>query len=132
MNYFKTFVKRQDFENENITSMDVDHHSVFHVLVPVKEGIYTIGSVQAGLDKGHIEKLISDLRLLFLSFLSMVTIILFFLSHRLALHITKPISSLIRYTDQITRGNFNILFEDDRVREFTRIKLPTFKLRNEF
>ncbi|MFK5952214.1 MAG: ATP-binding protein [Desulfobacterium sp.] len=110
----KAFVKHQDFENENITSMDVDHHSVFHVVVPVKEGIYTIGSVQAGLDKGHIEKLISDLRLLFLSFLSMVTIIFFFLSHRLALHITKPISSLIRYTDQITRGNFNILFEDDR------------------
>ncbi len=111
------FVKHQDFERENITSMEVNHHSVFHVVVPVKEGIYTIGSVQAGLDKGHIEKLISDLRLLFLSFLSMVSIIFFFLSHRLALHITQPVSSLIRYTDQITRGNFNILFEDDPIKD---------------
>ncbi|GAB6145820.1 ATP-binding protein [Desulfocicer niacini] len=114
--HIATFVRNQDFERENITSMDVNHQSMFHVVVPVKEGIYTIGSVQAGLDKGHIEKLISDLRLLFLSFLSMVTVVFFFLSHRLALHITKPVSSLIRYTDQITRGNFNILFENDGVK----------------
>ena len=114
--HIAALVKDQNFEKENIISINVNHQSVFHVVVPVKEGIYTIGSVQAGLDKGHIEKLISDLRLLFLSFLSMVSIIFFFLSHRLALHITKPVSSLIRYTDQITRGNFNIFFEDDRIK----------------
>ena len=113
----KTIVKKQDYKKENIKSIDVDRHSVFHVVVPVKEGIYTIGSVQVGLDKRHIEKLISDLRLVFLSFLSMVSIIFFFLSHRLALHITKPVSSLIRYTDQITKGNFNIISKDDLDRQ---------------
>lgn len=99
----------RDLAKESITPMAVDRHSVFHVCVPVKEGIYTVGSVQIGLDQGHIETLISRLRLVFLSFLSVVSLIFFFLSHRLALHITRPINSLIRYTDQLTRGNFNIM-----------------------
>jgi len=105
----KKIVKNQDYKEKNITSIDVDRHSVFHVVVPVQEGIYTIGSVQLGLDKKHMEKLIFDLRLVFFSFLSMVSIIFFFLSHRLALHIIKPVSSLIQYTDQLTKGNFNII-----------------------
>ena len=92
-----------------VLSIDVGRHHIFHVTVPVKEGIYTIGSVQIGLDKHHIDKLISNLRLVFLSFLSTVSVLFFFLSHRLALQITKPISSLIRYTDQLTKGNFNIV-----------------------
>ncbi|THB81471.1 MAG: PAS domain S-box protein [Desulfobacteraceae bacterium] len=104
----QTIVKRQLPDEENTLSVEVERHSVFHVVVPVKEGIYTVGSVQVGLDRGHIERLISNLRLVFLSFLSMVSVIFFFLSHRLALHITKPVSSLIRYTDQITKGDFNI------------------------
>ncbi|MBU8910710.1 MAG: PAS domain S-box protein [Desulfobacterales bacterium] len=109
----KSVVKNQDYKKESITSIDVDRHSVFHVVVPVKEGIYTIGSVQIGLDKRHIESLISDLRLVFLSFLSLMSIVFFFLSHRLALHITKPVGSLIRYTDQITKGDFNIISKED-------------------
>lgn len=113
----KTIVKNQDYKKESITSIDVNGHFVFHVVVPVKEGIYTVGSVQIGLDKKHIDKLISDLRLIFLSFLSMVTIIFFFLSHRLALHIIKPVSSLIRYTDQLTKGNFNIISKNDLERQ---------------
>ncbi len=90
-----------------VKSMSVGHHRVFHVTVPVKEGIYTIGSVQMGLDRAHIDNLISRLRLLFLSFLSVVTLLFFFLSHRLALIITRPVTSLIRYTDHLTRGDFN-------------------------
>ena len=100
-------VKQQPVETEQIIPMKINHHWVFHVVVPVKEGIYTIGSVQAGLDRQHIEQLISDLRLLFFSFLSTVSIIFFFLSHRLALRITQPVSALIRYTEKITQGNFN-------------------------
>ncbi len=96
-------------EGNQVVSMTVDRHSVFHVSVPVKEGIYTIGSVQVGLDQAHIETLIARLRLLFLSFLSVVSIIFFFLSHMLALHITRPVTSLIRYTDQLIQGNFNAL-----------------------
>ncbi|MCF6246038.1 MAG: ATP-binding protein [Desulfobacula sp.] len=105
-------VKDTKNRKDKIISITVNRHRVFHVTVPVKEGIYTIGSVHIGLDQRHIDKLISNLRLIFLSFLSTVSILFFFLSHRLALQITKPISSLIRYTDQLTKGNFNILPND--------------------
>ena len=92
-----------------VEQRDVGPHGIFHVSVPVKEGIYTIGSVQIGLDRGHIDNLISRLRMIFLSFLSVVSLLFFFLSHRLALHITRPVTSLIRYTDHLTRGNFHFL-----------------------
>ncbi len=102
-------VKEAARGTRDIFSIDVNKNRVFHVTVPVEEGIYTIGSVQIGLDKHHIDKLISSLRWVFLSFISTVSVLFFFLSHRLALQITKPISSLIRYTDQLTKGDFNIV-----------------------
>jgi len=103
----KKVVRNREYEKKSIVSINIAKYQVFHVSVPVKEGLYTIGSVQVGLDKQHIEKLTSKLRLLFLSFLSAVTIIFFFLSHLLARHITKPVSSLIEYTDQLRKGNFD-------------------------
>lgn len=109
----KELVSRQDITNENVISTNLGGYPVFHAVVPVKEGIYTIGSVQVGLDRQHIEKLISNLRLVFLSFLSLVSVTFFFLSHRLALLITKPVSSLIKYTDQLRKGDFNILPQDN-------------------
>lgn len=102
-------VQQRNPDNLSINTLDQRGYSVFHISVPVKEGIYTIGAVHVGLDKKHIESLIAKLRLIFLSFLSVITVIFFFLSHRLALHITRPITALIRYTDQITKGDFNIL-----------------------
>ena len=107
-------VSAQILEKEQqVEARTVRRHEVFHVSVPVKEGIYTIGSVQIGLDRAHIENLIARLRLIFFSFLSVVSLIFFFLSHRLALHITRPVTSLIRYTDHLTRGNFHFLSEKD-------------------
>ncbi len=106
-------IEKGNHEYPSITRMQVANHKVFHVSVPVKEGIYTIGSVQMGLDQQHIESLISRLRLVFVSFLSVVSIIFFFLSHRLALHITKPVASLIRYTDQLTQNNFSRISKED-------------------
>ncbi len=104
----KDIAENIDCRKKSINSLNIADYSVFHIAVPVKEGLYTIGSVQVGVDKRHIEKLISKLRLLFLSFLSAVTIIFFFISHQLARHITKPVSSLIKYTDQLTHGDFTI------------------------
>jgi PAS domain S-box-containing protein len=109
----KRQIEKGNHEDQSIIPMQVDNHSVFHVSVPIKEGIYTIGSVQVGLDQQHIESLISRLRLVFLSFLSVVSIIFFFLSHRLALHITKPVATLIRYTDQLTKSNFSVISKED-------------------
>jgi PAS domain S-box-containing protein len=107
----KKAVQYQESQEKSVSSLMFSDYSVFHVVVPVKEGLYTIGSVQVGVDKEHIEKLISKLRLLFFSFLSVVTVVFFFISHQLSRQITKPISSLIDYTDQMTKGNFNIISE---------------------
>lgn len=109
----KSIVKQQNDLHQEVKLIKIRNHSVFHVWAPVKEGIYTVGSVQIGLDKHHIDELIANLRLVFLSFVSVVTIIFFIISNRLAYHITKPISSLIRYTDQLTKGDFNIIYEND-------------------
>ncbi|MCF8087535.1 MAG: PAS domain S-box protein [Desulfotignum sp.] len=105
----KTIVKQQPSSEVGIKNLEMGPHWVFHITVPVTEGIYTIGSIQMGLDKQHIDNLIAQLRWIFLSFLSMVTLIFFFLSHRLALFITRPIATLIRYTDLLTRGDFDVI-----------------------
>ena len=105
----QTIVKQQPVTDVDIRHLEVGHHRVFHITVPVTEGIYTIGSIQMGLDKQHIDHLVSKLRWMFLSFLSMVSLIFFFLSHWLALFITRPIASLIRYTDRLTQGDFDII-----------------------
>ncbi len=131
----KSIVQQQNNLHEEVKLIKITKHPVFHMWVPVKEGIYTIGSVQIGLDKRHIDALIADLRLVFLSFVSVVTIIFFILSNRLAYHITKPISSLIKYTDQLTKGDFNIIYENniDRLQETSRSKDDEIgKLTNSF
>ncbi len=109
----KQIAQKHSDEQKGIKLINMEKQSVFHVWVPVKEGLYTVGLVQIGLNKQHINDLIASLRLVFLSFLSVVTIIFFFISNRLAHHITKPVSSLIRYTDQLTKGDFNIIPEND-------------------
>ncbi|MCP3900964.1 MAG: PAS domain S-box protein [Desulfobacteraceae bacterium] len=123
----KKIVKNQKHEEQSIESINISKYPVFHVSVPVKEGLYTIGSVQVGLDKQHIERLISNLRLLFFSFLSAVTVVFFFISHQLARHITKPVSSLIKYTDLLTKGNLNIVSENDFSHDLTGelVRVPT-------
>ncbi len=82
--------------------------AVYDVAVPVKEGIYTIGTVHVGLYKKHIDLLIGKLRTTFLGFLSAVTVIVFVISLRLSRYITRPISELTKVADEISRGNFNI------------------------
>ncbi len=81
---------------------------VYDVAVPVKEGIYTIGTIHVGLYKKHIDLLIGKLRTTFLGFLSAVTVIVFLISLRLSRYITRPISELTKVADEISRGNFDI------------------------
>ncbi|CCK81097.1 two component system sensor histidine kinase [Desulfobacula toluolica Tol2] len=81
---------------------------VYDVVVPVTEGIYRIGSVHVGLKKQHIDQLIGKLRTTFLGFVSAVTILFFIISHHLSKYITRPITELIKVSDEISRGNFDI------------------------
>ncbi len=80
--------------------------AIYDIAVPVREGIYQIGTVHVGLYKQRIDKLISKLRSTFLAFLSVVTIIFFAVSHWLSRYISRPLSLLTEVSDEISRGNF--------------------------
>ena len=92
----------------HIRLLELTGSSVYDVAIPVREGIYQIGTVHLGMDKNHIDLLINKLRTTFLGFVSAVTIIFFIISHGLARYITRPISQLTRVSDEISRGNFDI------------------------
>jgi PAS domain S-box-containing protein len=82
--------------------------SVYDIAVPVKEGIYELGTVHVGLNKKHIDQLVGKLRITFIGFVSIVSIIFFGISHWLSKYITRPIFELTTLSDEISRGNFNI------------------------
>ncbi|MCP4350645.1 MAG: PAS domain S-box protein [Desulfobacterales bacterium] len=94
--------------SQSIKLLRIKKHSVYDVAVPVKEGIYQIATVHAGLNKKHIDQLINKLRTIFLGFLSAITIICFGIGHWLSKYITRPVSELINVSDEISRGNFDI------------------------
>ena len=58
------------------------------IAVPINEGIYRIGAVHVGLDKARIDALVSKLRTTFLGFIALVSIIIFYISYRLANYIS--------------------------------------------
>ena len=101
--------------------------AVYDVALPVREGIYQVGTVHLGMDKNHIDQLIGKLRTTFLGFVSVVTVIFFVISHGLARYITRPISRLTHVSDAISRGDFDIAEApqtpprtQDEVRQLTR------------
>jgi PAS domain S-box-containing protein len=98
----------QPDQTQSIRLLRIGGHSVHDIAVPVKEGIYQIGTVHVGLNKTHIDQLISKLRITFLGFLSAIAVIFFLISHRLSLYITRPVSELTAVSDEISRGNLDI------------------------
>ncbi|WP_300460442.1 ATP-binding protein [Desulfobacula sp.] len=103
----------------------------YDVAVPVTEGIYRIGSVHVGLKKQHIDQLIGKLRTTFLGFVSAVTVLFFIISHHLSKYITRPITELIKVSDEISRGNFNITHTLNSI-DSTGIKDEVRQLSNSF
>jgi len=85
-----------------------------------------------GLNKNHIDKLIGKLRIMFLGFLSAVTILFFIISHRLSKYITRPITELTKVSDEISRGNFAIQLEPGQTSEQSHVKDEVRQLSNSF
>ena len=85
----------------------------YDIAIPVAQGIYRIGTVHVGLNKNHIDQLVAKLRFTFLSFISMVIVIIFVISHWLAKYITLPISRLTRISDELSKGNFEVKLETE-------------------
>ncbi|WP_034627189.1 ATP-binding protein [Desulfocurvibacter africanus] len=89
-------------------SVEVFGQQALDIAVPVKEGIYQIGTVHVGLNKEHIDNLVGKLRITFLGFILLIIIIVFAVSLRLTSSITRPIQKLISISDELSRGNFDI------------------------
>ncbi|WP_147822686.1 ATP-binding protein [Salidesulfovibrio onnuriiensis] len=96
---------------QSIQLVDLDGEAVYDIAAGINEGLYRIGTVHVGLNKSHIDSLVSKLRVAFLGFISGVVVIAFFLSNRLSRNITKPIRDLTAIADEISRGNFDIPIE---------------------
>ncbi|CCO25337.1 ATP-binding protein [Maridesulfovibrio hydrothermalis] len=94
-------------EDKSVRLIDLGKTEAYDIAVPIKEGLYRIGTVHVGLNKIHIDQLVSTLRFTFLGFISFVVIIIFVISHRLAQYITKPVSRLTQLSDELSRGNFD-------------------------
>jgi len=95
-------------EDKSLRLIDLGRTSAYDIAVPIKEGLYRIGTVHVGLNKIHIDELVSTLRFTFLGFISFVVVIIFVISHRLAKYITRPVSTLTRVSDELSKGNFDI------------------------
>ena len=95
-------------QSQNIALIRMEGTAIYDIGVPVKEGIYQIGTVHVGLYKKHIDVLIGKLRTTFLGFVSAVTVVCFLISHRLSMYITRPISQLTTISDAISRGHFEV------------------------
>ena len=122
----------QPGQDHSIKLLLMGDNEVYDVAVPVNEGIYRIGSVHVGLNKNHIDKLIKNLRSMFLGFLSAVTILFFIISHRLSQYITQPITELTKVSDEISRGNFDIRLETGPAFDQNHVKDEVRQLSNSF
>ncbi|WP_034632164.1 ATP-binding protein [Maridesulfovibrio bastinii] len=102
--------------DQSVRMIDFGKQSAYDIGVPVKEGLYRIGTVHVGLNKTHIDELVGKLRVTFLGFISIVIVILFIVSHRMAEYITRPISKLTSISDKLSKGNFEVSL--DQLEEF--------------
>ncbi|MFZ0727119.1 MAG: ATP-binding protein [Desulfobacterales bacterium] len=95
-------------ESKSVRLAHFGDQLAYDIAIPITQGIYRIGTVHVGLSKTHIDQLVSKLRFTFLGFLSLVIVIIFIISLRLANYITKPISKLTRISDELSKGNFDV------------------------
>lgn len=101
----------RDGAASSMALLDVDGRPTYDIAVPIREGIYRIGSVHVGLSKVHMDQLVATLRTTFLGFISAVVVIIFIISLKLAKSITRPLTQLTKISDEISRGNFDFKFD---------------------
>ena len=95
-------------ESKSVRLTEFGEQMAYDIAIPITQGIYRIGTVHVGLNKTHIDQLVAKLRFTFLGFLSLVIVIIFIISLRLAKYITMPISKLTRISDELSKGNFDV------------------------
>jgi histidine kinase len=101
--------------DKSVMLIEGDRQSAHDIAIPMREGIYRLGTVHVGLNKNHIDNLVAKLRFTFLGFLSAVIVIIFLLSLKLSKYITSPISQLTTISDELSRGNFDFKLDLGKV-----------------
>jgi PAS domain S-box-containing protein len=95
-------------QSHTIRKMRVHGSPAYDIAVPIREGIYQIGTVHVGLNKQHIDSLINKMVMAFLVIIGAIIVIGLFMSHFLSKYIRRPISHLTQAADEISRGNFAV------------------------
>jgi len=98
-------------QERSIRPIEIPEGHIYDIAVPVKEGIYKIGTVRVGVNKAVIDRLIGKLALILLGAISGVIVVGFFISYRLSRYITRPVTQLTRLADEISRGNLDVTFD---------------------
>jgi PAS domain S-box-containing protein len=95
----------------SIKTVKIPEGQIYDIAVPVKEGIYQIGTVRVGLNKAVIDRLIHKLAVILLGTIAAVIVVGFFISQWLAKYITRPVTQLTHLADEISRGNLDVPFD---------------------
>jgi histidine kinase len=98
-------------QNHSVRLIHVFDNPAYDIAVPVREGIYQIGTIHVGLNKKHIDHLIAKLRLTFLGLISAIATIFVLIINWLSKYISKPIVQFTRMADEISRGNLDVQFD---------------------
>lgn len=93
--------------DDGIRLVDLEDSQAIDIAIPVREGIYTLGSVHVGLSKKHIDSLVGTLRTTFLGFIAAVTVVMFLIALRLSNAVARPLSRLTRAADAVSRGSLD-------------------------
>jgi PAS domain S-box-containing protein len=85
----------------------IPRNDISRVAIPVKEGFYQIGTIRIGLDRRFIHTLINKLGLFHLVSISLLTLGGLGFALYLSRVVTKPISTLTKLAEEISRGNLD-------------------------
>jgi histidine kinase len=102
-------------ETKSVRLFRIGDQTAYDIAIPVTQGIYRIGTVHVGLNQDHIDQLVGKLRTTFLGFLSLVVVIIFVITHRLAKYITLPIFKLTQISEELSKGNFDVKLDAEQV-----------------
>ncbi len=102
-------------ETKSVRLFRIGDQTAYDIAIPVTQGIYRIGTVHVGLNKDHTDQLVGKLRTTFLGFLSLVVVIIFVITHRLAKYITRPIFKLTQISEELSKGNFDVKLDAEQV-----------------
>lgn len=91
----------------NIQALDTQMGLIFDIAVPIFSENSLLGQVHLGILQNSIQRTIDMINLIFIGATLLVTIMAIFLTYKISLLITKPISGLVEAVQSIQNGDFS-------------------------